>query len=538
MGSGGIVIGVFNFNETIHTADRGTCAGYLVPSANWDLPLSGRPDGAYALIRGDDHHIEVLSDTLASRTVWHFKNDDLFIASTSQRAILALAGGFTFNAGVIPWMLSSGTLGPQNAWDKRIRLLEGATSLVLDRRSWQLSSTTEPVVFSPFKASDDDHATRIKRALQQAVSGTTFDYSRWILPLSGGIDCRLLLCLLNSTTGLRTVTWGVRTSLRQRNNDARVARDLAQHLRLQNTYCEIDLSAEPVGDIVNRFLRVGEGRLDHVSGYMDGFQVWKMLHDSGVQGILRGDEAFGRDGIPAGPPALRSAAMRNSVMPVWSDYADLPPLAHFGIPAQEIPEGLLKRDDESLETWRDRLQHQFRFPVVLAALNDLKLPYVEVASPLIANSIVAEVRKLPDHLRTNKMLLRRIAHQLSPPVRVARYPAIQPPADILKSVRVASFLRAELVAARDESLISKNLIDFVLGRVVMTGAQDWRRASWRNLKRALTAYLPGRTKITTASSLPGKPTSDFNRLAFRIVLISRMHRLLTEDAADPLTRIL
>ena len=531
LGSGGIIVGVFNPNETIHFADRGVCAGYLVQSADWAEPLSGRPDGAYALFRGNNDHVELLSDSLASRTIWHFKNEEIFIASTSQRAIVALAGSFSFNPKVVAWMLSSGMLGPQHGWDSRIHPLEGGASFVLDRRSWQVSITTEPVNFAPLEASDEEHAARITQALQSAISHAKFNSTQWVFPLSGGIDCRTLLCLINDKARLRTVTWGIRASLRQRNSDACVARDLAQRLGLENTFHQIDRSTEPVGDVFDRFLRAGEGRIDHVSGYMDGFQVWKTLHDGGVQGIIRGDEAFGRDGVAEGPPTLRSAAVRIAAMPVWSDFADLPPLAQFGIPAQEIPERLLWRDNESSETWRDRLQHQFRFPVVLSALNDLKLPYVEVAAPLLANSIVTEIRKLPDHLRTNKTLLRRIAQQLNPPVRVARYPATDLATDILKSAPVVAFLKDELAAIRKESTVPSDLLDSVLDKIVHAGAQERRSTIWRNLKRTFAAYIPERPKGVTPNSLPGRPPIDFNRMAFRIMLISRMQIILNEDAA-------
>ena len=74
-----------------------------------------------------------------------------------------------------------------------------------------------------------------------------------------------------------------------------------------------------------------------------------------------------------------------------------------------LPDGLQQGAGESLETWRDRLQQQFRVPFVLGALSDLKLPYVEIINPLLSDSIVDFIRQLPDALRTNKVLLRRFA---------------------------------------------------------------------------------------------------------------------------------
>ena len=103
LGSKGIAIGIFNPTDLVRISDLSVCVGYLVNavnSAQWRHARSGRPDGAYALFRADDRHVEVLADTLASRTVWYFKNDDMFVASTSQRAIVSLLGTFSFNSDV------------------------------------------------------------------------------------------------------------------------------------------------------------------------------------------------------------------------------------------------------------------------------------------------------------------------------------------------------------------------------------------------------------------------------------------------------
>ncbi|MBV8515292.1 MAG: hypothetical protein JO260_08325, partial [Acidobacteria bacterium] len=51
---------------------------------------AARPDGTFALFRADVNQVEVLTDYAASRTIWYLKTDEIFVAATSQRMILAV----------------------------------------------------------------------------------------------------------------------------------------------------------------------------------------------------------------------------------------------------------------------------------------------------------------------------------------------------------------------------------------------------------------------------------------------------------------
>jgi len=108
----GMVVGISGPADFVALRGTNLAAGYLVDRRSTGRTRQPRPNGAYALVRGDANVVEVVTDSLASRTIWYAQTDDLFVASTSQRAIVALLGRFEFNTEVIPWMLSSGTLGP------------------------------------------------------------------------------------------------------------------------------------------------------------------------------------------------------------------------------------------------------------------------------------------------------------------------------------------------------------------------------------------------------------------------------------------
>ena len=57
-------------------------------SQTWWKPLQEYPDGSYAIFRERNDHVEIVSDVVGSRIIWYYKDDELFIASTSQRRIL------------------------------------------------------------------------------------------------------------------------------------------------------------------------------------------------------------------------------------------------------------------------------------------------------------------------------------------------------------------------------------------------------------------------------------------------------------------
>ena len=143
---GNLLIGIFNPADTIAVASMSVCMGHMCGdgSGRW-VPKTTRPDGTYALFRADETYLELVSDIVGSRTIWYVDTGNVFIASTSQRAIVSLLGSFSFNEQVIPWVLSSGTLGPDLSWDRRIKRLSGNSSLLLNRATWEITEKKEYV---------------------------------------------------------------------------------------------------------------------------------------------------------------------------------------------------------------------------------------------------------------------------------------------------------------------------------------------------------------------------------------------------------
>ena len=498
--------------------DGSVAVGHLLgdKSQREDALSRGTPDGSFALFRDGGDSLEVMSDPAGSRTVWYYRDEETFIASTSQRAIVGIAGGFQFNEQVVPWMLSTGSLGPSLSWDKRIEMLPPDSSVVLNKKDWSVSIKTTPIEFTPIEQSEEQHERLLREALEETFASFDVDLTQWILALSGGYDSRSILYMLRDAgkdiDPLRTVTWGLASNRTRQGNDAAVARELAGALGLSNDYHPTDLTPEPIDLVLDRFVRLGEARIDHLSAYMDGFAMWKAMFKDGAQGLIRGDEGLGW-GMPRIPMA---ATVRIGVgCALCSDFRNLRPYRD-GLPAQELPQSLRKGEGETLPAWRDRLYHQFRLPTIISALSDLRLAYVEQASPLLSRKILRAVRQLPDALRTNKILFKRFVGAMSPKIEFASSGAIASPQQILRDERIVDLLKEELSSENVKQVVPAELLDRIVARMEIG---PLRTSKWgTHLRRVRTRLLGGDV--------------DYNVLAFRAFIISRMNTIMSQDSRD------
>jgi hypothetical protein len=496
----------------------------------WATPRAEYPDGSYALFRSGSDCLEAVSDAAASRTIWYCFDDERFVASTSQRAIVMFLGGFAFDERVVPWMLSTGSLGPQASWDRRIRRLAPDSSVVLDKERWTVSVRSRPIAFSPGTRSRAEHRALLAHEIRSVIQSLreNIRFEDYFLPLSGGVDSRAILCFLAEggvPPGLRTITWGLESSLHRTGNDAAVAKALAAKVGARHRFFHTDLGLASTEASIERFIACAEGRIDHVSAYMDGLETWrKLLEDEGCAGIIRGDEGMGWI-----PVSSELTVRLNVGMGLCDDYRNLEGiLAKFRLPPQELPAALLRGKDETLETWRDRLYHAYRLPTILAALSDIKYSYVDIVNPLLARSVLLRVRELPDSLRTHKALFRDIVNGVSPAVPYAVEDANVNLNSFLGSKAVAALVRAKLRSAAAKSVFDEEFLDYVLrgaGHGNDPGRENERRA-WRRVKSLVPRPLKNWIR-----DLAARPSLDGNVLRFRVFLIVRMHEILQADCA-------
>lgn len=516
----GLLIGIINPTAQLPIKDYSVCSGVLFDNQNdWWRVGADVPDGSYALFRGNGKCLELVSDIVGTRAIWYVKTDDLFIASTSQRAIIFFLRSYQPNEIVYPWLLSSGTLGPGMAWDRRICSLGPDSRLVLDRTSWKYRIATREPVYEQQDITRKEHEIRLRNAIETTFEFFDVEFDKWVLPLSGGYDSRMIFMMLKDRPGLRTVTWGHSAALEDSGSDAWVAKELAGRYGIPHQYLETDLSLEPVECIFNRFLKAGEGRIDHISGYMDGLAIWRDLFESGCQGAIRGDEAFG-----CAPVRQDGQVYINMNMTLLTDFRNLGTVVGdlVGI-TQKFPTSLERKQGESREAWRDRVNVQFEIPYLFSALNDIKLSYIEIIHPLLSRRIVEYIRQVPDKLRTGKSLFKSIVNDVEPYITYAKHPAIESRGNILRNTDVASAIYNRLECCRE----SGEYIPILAAHAMRLMDGEESKGNYKTIKN-------NKWLVRAARRLLGNHDKRLDMdpycFAFRVYIIAEMSKLLAQDA--------
>jgi len=518
-------------SDGVRVRDGAVCLGGLFGDpGQWWQTGSPAPDGTYAMCRFDKAKIELLTDATASRTMWYVADDQTFLASTSQRALVALLGDLHLSRPAVSWMMSSGTLGPEASWDARLRRLPGCSRLTFFRDTWRTQLDVGQLPFAPMERDRPAHAASLREALAWSCANLDIDLPQWVLPLSGGRDSRALLAFM-TRAGLRPrcITWTTRSSLRQPLSDAFIARLVARRFGVEHEFMWLDGDDGDAAVAFERFVAVAEGRSDEYSGYTDGCRLWRDLFADGVSGVIRGDESAGIRRRAASPEAARA----NSAGAMVPDYPPTHLIRRLGLAEQEWPERLRQARGEGLDTYRDRMYEQSRLPGALAALNDVKGRYVEVVNPLLSRRMIGALHELPDELRAYGRVYNQVVDGESRPIPYSRFNSTLAVDECLDDPALVEVIVRELSSARVERVLDKE--DAVLQILAALAAPQWRRATPRSqttavLKLARAALPAGVARRLTPPYSRPDPVSPA-RLAFRAAIASRTVALLEQDAA-------
>jgi len=502
------VTAVLSPTEGIPRRDNSVCLGQVRAAPEWDRVGSDRPDGVYTLLRQDSSTAEIITDVVGSRPVWFFTTDSLFIASTSQRAITAIVGDFSLDESTVAWFLSTGTLGPRDGWDSRVKRVPPNTTITIDKRAGDYDLSQRKLEIATGKSDP----SQFREKLQETINGYDIDLDDWYLTLSGGFDSRTILSELDSNE-LNSVTWGLPESLEYEQNDAVIAERLASEHDLSHEFLPLSVSGPEL--VLEKFILASEGCIDHLSGYVDGMGIWERFASEDKVGIIRGDVPFCYEAIQ--PTLLRNVG--NSE------------LNGTRLAEQQQPYRFLDRRNESRLAHRYRVYYSYELPSELSALTCVKTPYTEVFNPLLTNSFVEWAAQLPEDSLNKKNIQKSYVKRHGSSIPFATSSAIPNRGQYLRRSDVVDVLRAKL-ADHDGTVVPKDVLEYCLSESSMVTDSDLLSAGETNdsLTRKVKDLIPSDFKRALHERGYVKPTIDVNYLAFRSYIAISMNEYLNEDA--------
>ncbi len=512
---------ILNPNSNVLINDFSACIGHIINAGtHWNSPNSNIPEGTFSIVRCNHELTEVITDAVGSYTIWYFFSKEVFLASNSQRAIIHYLGSFEFNKNVIPWMLSTGILGPDNSWDRRIKQQAGNSSVILNKKLWKISYKDHG--FNVEKI-ERKHATYyVRKSLANLFNHIELNYNRWILPLSGGADSRLILSLLHNKDELRTITWGTKFTQECKQGDVYIAAKVANYFNVHNQFYSLDQDNLTKEELLDRFLFIGEGRIDTIVAYIDGFKMWKQIFEDNIHGIIRGDHCF----FHYSTLFQNNESFRWISFKLLSDYKEFEKLKYYNIPEQFFPQHFNRRKNESLQEWQLRLRMKFRFPYFMNALNDLKIPYVDVFCPMLSKSIIEAILSCASI--SDKSFIINYCMDIGPDIEFATRASTPGENYIFKDLGYAVFLREYLMSYRNESILDRKLIDYLVKNMCKDKQQRMIGIK-ESIKEIIKKYIPYSLRIKMSKNF-FRFSANLDLFALRAFIIIRMNKLFGDDA--------
>jgi hypothetical protein len=202
---------------------------------------------------------------------------------------------------------------------------------------------------------------------------------------------------------------------------------------------------------------------------------------------------------------------------------------NYNMPEQGFPPYLERNSGESLFNWKERFYREYRQPTILAGLSDLKLSYIEIANPLLFKVIVQKVYDMPTHLRRRKFLFKKIVNSYSPDIPIASQGSIAKMGEQLRQKIIVDYLKEILMSDYALKIFERDFLNYILKNLKTRNNIEQKTSNGVNLVMFLKKILPPEFKNALRDHLNVSEILDFNKLAFRIFMIIRMHQILSQE---------
>jgi asparagine synthase (glutamine-hydrolysing) len=416
-------------------------------------------DGSYVIFVADGHRRRFLlfNDHYASRPVFYGIQGGRFYFSPEAKGVARMPG---FDASVdedalVAFLINGNPLATQTFY-KNVRPLPPGTVLTIENGQ---VVRTESSRYAPcgdtVDRGDDYYVEALSALLLKAVGKQLRRPDKVYVPLSGGIDSRLIAGCVKQVGGgqLHTVSWGVNESLAD--SDTVIARQVAKFLGSDHHFArrESEHLQRDMGEMLYRI----DGLNDDPVFHSNELCIMRRIREElGGLYVLRGEECFGHTpeptcdlealghwGIARLEDQPRAEHLLNpSMVPEFR--------AHSGRIIQEMLDTCPSVD---LTDRRDYFYFASRLFHYHSRSAYSKRTVVDVRNPWLDRELLEFLQTVPTRYRLNRYLYKKTGAKMFPElmaIPIARRNSLENwPEMIRKSAELQQFLKLHLIESRN-----------------------------------------------------------------------------------------
>lgn len=449
------------YDSEFHLAHNGTQTAEVLLGEylRYGDRLPERLDGSYIVLISDprDEKLLIFNDYCASRPLFYAVHNGVLYFSPEAKGV-ANAPGFDRSVDVDAQiaMLVCSSLISDHTFYKNVKPLFPGKVLTVQGGKLQQSDSRRYLPCGEANDRGEKHyLDALCDLLLQATAKLLRDPDRIIVPLSGGIDSRMIAGCVHKLTGgnLRTVSWGVDDE--RPGSDAVTARLVAAHLGSDHHFARRE-TENLEHDLPEMLYRV-DGLITDPASHSNELNIMRRIRgEFGGRYILRGEECFGH----ARTPGCDAEALGQWGIARLSDF----PVLERILAKEKLPELRRKSDEifESLiegclcESMTDRREYyyfnvrNFHYHTRSAYC---KRTVVDVRNPWMDRDVLEFLNTLPARYRTDRYLYRKATRHMFPglfEIPIATRGSLENwPALLRQDERLQGFLRANLMEERN-----------------------------------------------------------------------------------------
>jgi asparagine synthetase B (glutamine-hydrolysing) len=462
-------------------------------------------DGSYVVLVKDARTGTsiLFNDYCASRPLFYGMGDGVLYFSPEAKGIAGIPG-FDATADVdaqVAMLVCSNAIGDHSFYRDVKPLFPGS---VLTVRAGKM----EPSVsrrYLPAGESTDRGEKYYLNALcdlmLQATAKLLRDVDRIVIPLSGGIDSRMIAGCVHKLTGgnLHTVSWGADEELP--GSDAVTARSVADYLKSDHHF--IRREAEHLRRDMPEMLYRVDGLITDPVAHSNELNIMRRIRSElGGRYILRGEECFGHASTPScdAEALAQWGIYRLSDTPCLEEVFDGAALAELRVANDSIYQSLIDScPSESLTDRREYYYFNVRNFHYHTRSAYCKRTVLDVRNPWMDRDVLEFLNTLPARYRTDRYLYRRATKHMFPDlfeIPVATRNSLENwPRKLREDSDLQHFVRTNLIDSRNSlhELLDPAALGRVFGRAISSepASTPHKRRLIRVGKEYLRRQMPG-----------------------------------------------